>query len=148
MYKIYADGVAIHDTSTRDSQVVSPNLDLEDSMAGSLEFTIPVSHPYYGKIRRLTTNIKVYQDDILIFSGRVTEEKKDFTKNISYYCEGDLALLNDTTQPQAEYHNMTVRGFLETLINIHNSKVENEKQDRKTVTRDICSNSPICCHVT
>lgn len=143
MYKIYADGVAIHDTSTRDSQVVSPNLDLEDSMAGSLEFTIPVSHPYYGKIRRLTTNIKVYQDDILIFSGRVTEEKKDFTKNISYYCEGDLALLNDTTQPQAEYHNMTVRGFLETLINIHNSKVENEKQFRVGVVTVTDSNDSI-----
>jgi phage minor structural protein len=128
MYKIYADRVAIHDTSTRDSQVIKPELVLEDNMAGSLEFTMPVSHPMYGKLNKLTTWIKVYQESLLIFTGRIIEEKKDFMNNISYYCEGDLAFLNDTTQPQAVYHGISVKSFLEALLNNHNYKVERIKQ--------------------
>ena len=46
----------------------------------------------------------------------------------SHYCEGELAFLNDSTQPQAEYHNMTVRGFLQALIDIHNAKVGDNRK--------------------
>ncbi|MGI6180390.1 phage tail spike protein, partial [Butyricicoccus intestinisimiae] len=63
-----------------------------------------------------------------IWAGRVLSEDKDFWNNRVLFCEGELAFLNDSTQPPAEYHGQTVRGFLETLINIHNSKVTSNKQ--------------------
>ncbi len=58
------------------------------------------------------------------------------------YCEGELAFFNDSTQPQAEYHDITVRGFLQTLVNIHNAKVsENRRFTLGAVTVTDSNNS-------
>ena len=42
--------------------------------------------------------------------------------------KGNLPISNDSIQRPAEYHNMTVRGYLETLIEIHNSQVDESRQ--------------------
>lgn len=130
MYSIYADGVCVYsDLSVSDElSVISPKLTLEDSAAGSLEMTLPAANVGYSVIDRLNSEIVVKQDGEEIWSGRVLSEKEDFWKNRVLYCEGELAYLNDTTQPQAEYHDITVRGFLESLLTIHNAKsLENKR---------------------
>ena len=125
MYTVYADDICIYnDTYVLDSvKAVNPKLTLEDSSAGSFEITLPTTNVGYDYIQRMTTDIVVKKEGSEIWAGRVLSDGKDFWNNRSLFCEGELAFLNDTTQPPAEYHGITVRGFLETLINVHNSKV-------------------------
>ena len=125
MYSIYADNLCIYNdiSPLENLRIISPKLTLEDCSAGSLTMTIPQTNIGYSSIVRLVTDISVRKNGEEIWSGRVLTEDNDFLNNRILYCEGDLAFFNDTTQPQAEYHDITVRGFLETLVNIHNSKV-------------------------
>lgn len=125
MYTVYADDLCIYnDTYVLDSvKAVNPKLTLEDSSAGSFEITLPTTNVGYNYIQRMTTDIVVKKNGKEIWAGRVLSDGKDFWNNRSLFCEGELAFLNDTTQPPAEYHGITVRGFLETLINVHNGKV-------------------------
>lgn len=130
MYEIYADGVCIYsDISPLDElKVANPKLTLEDSSAGSLTMTLPPTNVGYNLIRRMTTDISVQKNGEEIWAGRVLSEDRDFWNNRILTCEGELAFLNDTTQPQAEYHDIDVRPFLETLINNHNSKVAENRR--------------------
>ena len=68
------------------------------------------------------------QDDEEIFCGRIIEEKGDFHKRKSIHCEGELSYLNDSIQEPREFNGMTVRQFLEQLLNIHNRKVPELKR--------------------
>lgn len=126
MYSIYADGVCIYDGAHPSERlsVISPTLTLEDNCAGSLKMSLPVTNLAYNMIERLKTEIVVKKNGDEIWSGRVLSGKKDFFNNHQFVCEGELAYLNDTTQPQAEYHGLTVREFLEVLIDNHNLKVD------------------------
>lgn len=126
MYSILADGVCIYSDvfAVESMKAVSPKLTLEDNAAGSLSVTLPPDNVGYETIRRLVTDISVIKDGAEIWAGRVLSESRDFYNNRILYCEGELAFFNDTTQPPAQYEGYTIRRFLETLISIHNSKVD------------------------
>lgn len=128
MYTVYADDNLIYNLNNEELVLVSPKLTLEESSAGSFEFTILPTHPYYDTITDLQTVVTVYQDDEEIFSGIPTEHSEDFYKRRTFYIKGELSYLSHTTQPMAEFHDYTVRGFLETLLNVHNSKVAESRQ--------------------
>jgi len=130
MYTIYAGSLCIYnDVNLLDElKIITPTLTMADSAAGSLEITVPTTNVGYDIIQRMKTEIIVKQNGIEIWSGRVLKEGINFLKHRTLYCEGELAYLNDTTQPQAEYHDVTIQSFLESLIGIHNSKVNIEKQ--------------------
>ena len=125
MYSIYADGACIYsDVFAVDSmKVINPKLTLEDNGAGSLVVTLPPHNAGYASIVRMVTDISVQKDGEEIWAGRVLSESEDFYHNRILYCEGELAYFNDSTQPPAEYSGMSVRGYLERLIAVHNSKV-------------------------
>ena len=125
MYSIYADGACIYsDVFAVDSmKVINPKLTLEDNGAGSLVVTLPPHNAGYASIVRMVTDISVQKDGEEIWAGRVLSESEDFYRNRILYCEGELAYFNDRTQPPAEYSGMSVRGYLERLIAVHNSKV-------------------------
>lgn len=63
-----------------------------------------------------------------IFEGRVLTEDRDFWNVRSIYCEGELSYLNDTCQPQREYGEVTTQSFLESIFEIHNSRVVDGKK--------------------
>lgn len=130
MYSIYADGVCIYNDifALDNMKVVSPKLVLEDNSAGSLSFKLPPSNLAYQSIIRMVTDISVCKDSKEIWAGRALTESKDFWNNRELYCEGELAFFNDSTQPPAEYPGLTVRGYLEALIAVHNSKVPANRQ--------------------
>lgn len=130
MYSIYADDICIYNdiSPLENLKLVSPKLILEDSAAGSLTMTVPVTNVGYNIVEKMKTDIVVKRNNMEIWAGRVLTEDRDFWNNRKLYCEGELAFLNDTTQPQAEYHDVTVRGFLQNLINIHNAKAESNRQ--------------------
>jgi len=129
MYKVKIDGNTIYNSGiSSDLAIISPKLELEVNSAGEFEFTMPPTHPYYGRVERLSSVVEVEEDGVKIFEGRATEEHTDFWKRKTYHCEGCLAYLKDTKQPPAEYHDITVRQYLSTLVAIHNAKVTADKQ--------------------
>ena len=133
MYKIYADDILIYDDTSQDPyvKVASPRLTLEENAAGSLKITIPPGNAGYDSIVRMDTEIKVTKDGYEYWSGRVIQENKDFWNNRTLTCEGELAYLNDTTQPQAEYSYTgpyCLRTYLIQLLTNHNNNVSADKR--------------------
>ena len=126
-YTITCDGNTIYDLK-KEIVLISPILTMEDSTAGSLEFTFPPDHAEYDSIQKLLSKVTVYRDGVEIWSGRPVEETVDFWKQKRVYCEGELAELNDTIQPQAEYHDMSERSFLQKLLDNHNEQVAASKR--------------------
>lgn len=128
MYRVLCDGFPIYDTRDEELVLIDPKVTLEVNKAGSFEFKLPPKHPQYDLPVRMKSCVQVFHDDVEIFNGRPTEQKIDFYKRKYIYCEGQLAFLNDSVQRPAEYHDMTVRGYLETLIAAHNEQVEESKR--------------------
>lgn len=128
MYRVLCDGLPIYDLRDEELVLIDPKLTLEVNKAGSFEFKMPPNHPQYNLPVKMRSVIQVFQDDVEIFSGRPIEQKTDFYNRKFISCEGQLAYLNDSIQRPAEYHDKTVRGYLETLIANHNSQVDESKQ--------------------
>lgn len=127
MLKIYADQWLLHDDRLEDLKVISPRLALEVNKTGSLEFSIYPDHPYYSNITKFKTIITVYQDDLLVFRGRVLNEEKGFYNEKQVACEGQLAFLLDSIQRPYDFTG-SVSEYITLLINSHNSQVEAVKQ--------------------
>ena len=89
---------------------------------------MPPQHPQYELPQKMLSCIQVFQDEEEVFNGRITECKIDFYNRKHFTCEGQLAYLNDSIQRPAEYHDMTVRGYLESLITSHNEQVKKDRQ--------------------
>lgn len=128
MYRVLCDGLPIYDLRDEELVLIDSKLTLEVNKAGSFEFKMPPNHPQYNLPVKMRSVIQVFQDDVEIFSGRPIEQKTDFYNRKFISCEGQLAYLNDSIQRPAEYHDKTVRGYLETLIANHNSQVDESKQ--------------------
>ena len=146
MYTVRLDDKKIYDARIDDLTLIEPAIELEENNAGSFSFTIQNNHPSYNDIKRRKSIIKVYEDDEIIFAGMVYEIEEDFYKNKKVYCEGELSYLNDTIQRPAEYHDMTVRGLLETYIENHNAQVEPEKQFKLGMVTVKDPNDSIYCY--
>lgn len=146
MYTVRLDDKKIYDARIDDLTLIEPAIELEENNAGSFSFTIQNNHPSYNDIKRRKSIIKVYEDDEIIFAGMVYEIEEDFYKNKKVYCEGELSYLNDTIQRPAEYHDMTVRGLLETYIENHNAQVESEKQFKLGMVTVKDPNNSIYCY--
>lgn len=128
MYRVLCDGLPIYDLRDEALVLIEPKVTLEVNTAGTFTFKIPPGHPQYDLPVKMLSCVQVFQDEIEIFNGRPTEVKIDFYNRKYISCEGQLAYLNDTIQRPGEYHNMTVRGYLETLIAAHNEQVDESKQ--------------------
>ena len=148
MYRIYIknpgeERICIYDdvSPLKELKVSSPNLSLEDNSAGSLTMTISELNPGYDAIKILTTDISVWRKYSTgykeIWRGRAITDDRDFWNNRSLHCEGALAFLNDTYQPQKEYHIYNsdhptypsmVSAFIGALIDIHNAAVPENRQ--------------------
>lgn len=128
MFRVLCDGLPIYDLRDENLVLIDPKVDLEVNKAGSFTFKMPPTHPQYDLPKKMLSCIQVLQDDVEVFNGRVTECKIDFYNRKQFTCEGQLAYLNDSIQRPAEYHDMTVRGYLETLIAEHNKQVSKDRQ--------------------
>ena len=139
MYEIYAGDLLIHsDVTPLDTvKAINPHLTLEDSAAGSLEFSLPPINVGYSQdtVKRMVTDIVVKCDGEFLWGGRILQDSFDFWNNRKIVCEGELAFLNDSIQPPHKYDvandHTTIDSFLESLINIHNSQVGVNRQFEK-----------------
>lgn len=124
------------DTTGRHT-ILSGSLTTNIGSAASLEFTIPKGHMYYDKGNLMTSSVSVWEDNIMVFWGRITEISYDFYGSKTYYCEGALAFLNDTVQPDVEYEQVSIRNLFKDIIKNHNDQVaENRKLEIGEITVD------------
>ena len=127
MLKIYAGQWLLHDDRLQDLRVLSPKLTLEVNKTGSRECSIYLDHPYDTKIAKFKTIITVYQDDLLLFRGRVLNEEKGFYNEKQVACEGQLAFLLDSIQRPYDFTG-SVKDYFIQLVTNHNEQVEAVKQ--------------------
>lgn len=130
MYRVYCNDSPLYDLRDEDLVLISPTVKIGENTAGSFEFSILPKHPHYEEVNELTSVITAYDGDEEIFCGRVVEITKDLYNRKKVICEGELAYFNDSIQRPARYQGLTVRGYLETLINIHNQQVKNQGIDK------------------
>lgn len=130
MYRVYCNNSPLYDLRDEDLVLISPIVKIGENTAGSFEFSILPKHPHYEEVNELTSVITAYDDDEEIFCGRVVEITKDLYNRKKVICEGELAYFNDSIQRPAKYQGLTVRGYLETLVNIHNQQVKNQGIDK------------------
>lgn len=128
MYFVYCDDKKIYDIRDDKLLLSNPILELEDNASGSFSFDISDSNLNFNQIKPMLSKIEVFQDKEKIFEGRPIEFRENFNRTMTYRCEGALAYLCDSVQPQAEFHDTSVQDFLKALLKVHNDKMPKEKQ--------------------
>ena len=127
MYRVYCDGLTLYNSNLESLKFFNPSLELELNKTGSFLFTVYPDHPQYNSIKKLRSIITVFQDDYLIFRGRVLDDEIGFYNEKHVVCEGELAFLLDSIQRPYDYSG-TIEGFLNLLIDNHNAQVEEAKR--------------------
>ncbi len=135
IYPLFLPGV-------EELSLLNPVLTLEMGMQGSLTFQMPASHPYREKIKILSSEFYVYQDDNEIFRGRYIGRKEDFYLTGTITCEGDLAYLLDSQQRPYEHRGSIVE-FLNGRLNQHNNSVEQRKRFTRGIVNVVDNNNYI-----
>ena len=127
MYRVYSDGQLIYHSKLEGMPIFNPSIELEVNKTGSFIFTLYPSHPRYGVIQRLKSIITVYQDDYLLFRGRVLDDEIGWHNEKTVTCEGDLAFLLDSQLRPYDFTG-SITEYLQMLLDSHNSQVEEEKR--------------------
>lgn len=96
IFTIKCDDYVLHDSRNRTLFVTQPQLSLELNKNGSLTFTIHENHPYYNNLVKLKSIITVYQDNGIIFKGRILDDTVDIYKSKKVTVEGIRAYLLDS----------------------------------------------------
>lgn len=125
MYEIIADNMLLYSPQIESQGyiVTNPTLTKEVNRAGCLEFSIPPNHPFYGKLEKLRTIVRVLQNGIEIWRGRVLSTEKNFYLMQKIVCEGELAFLNDTLVPPYDYSNgITLGNYFTFLVNSYTNR--------------------------
>lgn len=97
-------------------------------------FNITPNNIGYNKLNALTTLVEVLniKSNNLEFKGRVLlpiesmDSNGIFLKNVT--CESELGYLMDSSTVFGEYHDISVRDFLQVIIDNHNSQVDEGKK--------------------
>ena len=133
MYQIICDDYVLHDATIDELKVIGAKCSLEVNKTGSLTFQIASTHPYYDKIKKHTSEIKLYQDDRVLFCGRVLNDEITFENIKNIECEGELSYFLDSIQRGKEYHleggtENVIKTYLKDIVAIHNSQVDESKR--------------------
>lgn len=92
--KAYVDGMeyTLHDSRVKALTVGGkPYFEVGDNINGSASFSVYPNHPYYDKVKKLTTDIIFYRDDEPEFYGRVLYDDENFSGTKKVFVEGELA---------------------------------------------------------
>lgn len=139
MYVITADNNVFHNPSLDDTAVTcigdSIEFKTEKNKAGSLTFVLPPNNVAYSALKKLKTVIALYQNNSVIWRGRVLDSEKDFYRRMTVTCEGALNYLKDSVVRPNSYSG-TWTSILTTIINAHNSSVSAAQRLTLSVTGD------------
>lgn len=125
----------IHEPGTSQVKLADAKISREVNKADSFTATMYAKNPGFYALKPFATKITVVniQTGETQFEGRVInispEMDSDGTVTKIVTCEGLLGYLNDSLQNFVEEkHYDTLTGFVNTLLNLHNSKVEDYKK--------------------
>lgn len=126
MYTATVDGLALYNPAAG-YHLESPKVTQELNKVGSFDFTIRPGHPAYDHIHKLSSVVTVRDRQQIIFRGRVLSSEEGFRGELDVTCESDLAYLLDSIVRPYDYSG-TLQGYLQKLIDDHNSQVDEYKQ--------------------
>lgn len=129
MYRVYCDGLTLYHGKLENQymQIYDPSLELELNKAGMFSFAIYPNHPQYGMIRQMKSIITVFQDDYLLFRGRVLDVGHGWYNEKIVTCEGDMAFLLDSVLRPFSFTG-TPAEMLAYLLELHNAQVDASKR--------------------
>ena len=135
-YKIFCDDYILYDSQLNEFQVGSPVLKQKLNTANELTFTIYPTHPYFNNISKLSSIVRVYRNDNLLFKGRVINSELGFRGEKKITCEGVLAFLLDSVIRPFDFPNddqfssldyeqdNVIEYFLNWIISKHNEQAK------------------------
>ena len=126
MFRVYCDGSLLCHSNLESLEIFDPSIELELNKTGSFVFTLYPDHPRFSMVKRLKSIIQVYQDDYLLFRGRVLDEELGWHNEKTFSCEGELAFLLDTIQRPYDFTG-SIPDFLGMLLSNHNAQTDAEK---------------------
>lgn len=127
MYQVYCDSFLLYNDQLKGYEIFNPKVELELNQIGAFDFTIYNSHPNFDRMKRLKSIIKVYQDDFLLFRGRILNDEQGFYNEKQVSCEGELAFLIDSIQRPYDFSGTPAELFTQFITN-HNAQVDAEHQ--------------------
>ena len=125
---------AINEVSTSTDNRISGTIKQGINTINSFTFTILPNNIGYNLINPLSTLVKVLntKTNKYEFIGRVLSPTHSMDSNglisKSYVCESELGYLLDTYQSYEEIHNISVKSYLERLIQAHNNNTDSSKK--------------------
>ena len=123
MYEIRTDdGQAVYYQGDPDYAAYSIECSLAKGDAGYLKLTLPKTNPMWGKLvtRKTMLVMTLGKEEVGRFEVRELSHDSQFGEDV--YAVGELAWLYDSIQPQAEFHEISPRDFLRTLLDVHNAQ--------------------------
>lgn len=140
MYKVTLfngdEPTVIHYPNFSKTKLLGGQINKKISLADVFSFNIPFNNPGYGEIKEFQTLIHVLdtRKNKLEFEGRVSkrygEMQSDGIVFETFDCEGEMVYLNDSCQRHGEYHNISIRDFMQIIIDNHNRDVAGSEIDK------------------
>lgn len=123
MYMVYCDSLLMYHSKLESLKIFDASVELELNKTGSFLFTVYPEHPHYALIRKMKSIITVYQDDYLLFRGRVLNDTIGFYNEKHIECEGELSFLLDTIKRPFTFTG-TSEDFFRALVADHNAQAD------------------------
>lgn len=128
--EIYLNIVSAEPNAPRITGTIKQGINVIDSFT----FTIYPNHSAYNSIHPFLTKITVFNTKTrkYEFVGRVLMMKKRMESSglisTEVVCESELGYLNDSITGYGEYHDTSVRDYLQIILDNHNKQVSEDKQ--------------------
>lgn len=123
MILIYADERLIFSNHLTGSELLDLSITEGLNKSGTASFTMPPEHPAYNEMVAYKTEIKIFEDDVLTFRGRVLHKSDNFYKQRTVVCEGERGFFRDSVCRPYLYQT-TPEEIFTALVGIHNAQVE------------------------
>lgn len=95
----------LYDPNIQDLALTSATVNLESNTAGSATLVFPCTHTHYSILNDKTAIFSIYENNEIIFKGRIYEVKKDWNNSLTVALEGALSVLSDVLSPPFDYPN-------------------------------------------
>lgn len=123
MYKVYCDNELLYSERIDAFIIHNPKLSLELNKAGTFDFTIYPKHPKFDDLKKMRSIITVYNNDELLFRGRILNVDTGWLNQKDVSCEGELAFLNDSILDSYKFNSLKVKDVLRELLENHNDQM-------------------------
>ena len=126
---IYLNVPSTNNNAQRITGTIKKGINVIDSFS----FAIYPNNPGYSQLQQLKTKIQVLNEKTNKeeFVGRVLLAKPKMDSNgllmMNIVCESELGYLMDSITKYGEYHDISVRDFLQIIIDNHNTQVSEDK---------------------